>query len=166
MKPEIKIVNGMRVTQRKSVRASERDLVIKYAKRCLRVLAKKEYELPFTYQSAVDSLRIIVNCAGKASYGGARYISIDVGCYRGGQRYFSEYLRIIDDPTIGRATFKTPEGALAALVAHEVAHHVQFKYGHQTRWLKGKWREPHGQGWRSIYRILRREVVNDMRETC
>ena len=50
--------------------------------------------------------------------------------------------------------------ALAATVAHEISHFVQYRYGPDTRWLQRKYRKPHGEGFQDIYRILRSRVVN------
>jgi predicted SprT family Zn-dependent metalloprotease len=156
----------MKIEKRQAVKAAEAKLVEKLTKRCLREITKKKWELgelPVSYTRAQERMeKIIVNCSGKGSYGCARYISIDVSHYRAGNLYFTEYATVRDDPTIGARLFSTPEGALAALVAHEVAHHVQYRYGPVTRWLKKKYRKPHGEGWQAIYRILRREVVNGM----
>jgi hypothetical protein len=151
----------MKLEKRKNVQAAHAQLVMQMAKRCLRELSKKEYELNVSYAEMQRRLsKVIVNQSGKASYGCSAYISIDVGCYAGGMTWFSEYATIADDPTIGARTFDTPEQALFALVAHEIAHHVQYCYGPYTRWLKRKFRKPHGEGWQAIYRILRRELVN------
>jgi len=49
---------------------------------------------------------------------------------------------------------------LFAVVAHEIAHHVQMLYGPSTRYLKKTCHKSHGEAFKSIYRELRRTLVN------
>jgi hypothetical protein len=159
----------MKVFKGKNVTAAERDHVVRWTKKCLRELAKKEYEIeyggnPVTYQMMLDHIEVHVKARSQRSYGGSRGITIDVMRQRWGDRFMREYAAIENDPTIG-TYFGDPKMVTACIVAHEVAHHVQLLYGRETRWLKNKWRKAHGEGWRAIYRILRRELINTALET-
>ena len=85
----------------------------------------------------------------------------DLGCV-----VFKEYAQIRNSPVIG-SCYGPWHVVLAALVAHEVAHAVQYA-------LIGKWHcsskdlgnkllsAPHGEGWQEIYRYLRENWVNKM----
>jgi hypothetical protein len=155
-----------------NVTAAEHALVVKFAKRCLREICKKEHEIgarwnkdnQISYADAVTRLRIKTKCRGQRSYGGDREISIDVSGYRLGRRRHREYRAFQDDPVIGNLFADNPEVALFAEVAHEVAHHVQMRYGHTTRYLWKTYRKAHGEAFQTIYRELRRALVNPLIE--
>ena len=61
---------------------------------------------------------------------------------------FHEYKAFENDPVIGAFKTDDVEAVIAATVAHEVAHHVQYRYGPCTRWLKKSYRKPHGDGFK------------------
>lgn len=155
-----------------NVTAAEHALVVKFAKRCLREICKKEHEIGamfneanrISYAEAVTWLEVKTKCRGQRSYGGARDISIDVSGYRAGRCWHGEYPTFRDDPVIGDVFADNPEVALFAKVAHEVAHHVQMRYGRSTRYLAKTWRKPHGEAFQTIYRELRRALVNPLIE--
>ena len=71
-----------------------------------------------------------------------------------------EYPAFANDPVIGSRHAITPVLVVAGTIAHEVSHFVQYRYGPDTRWLHKRYRKPHGEGFRDIYRILRSKVVN------
>lgn len=141
-----------------NVPADVHKLVVKMAARCMRELSKKDYELP----ELTRSIEVRTKKSGQASYGGASGITIDVGDFIRGSKFVWEYAAIRKDPVIGRVRDAgSAENMLFALVAHEVAHHVQRRYANSMSFAwRVKMKKPHGDGWRMIYRWLRRELVN------
>jgi hypothetical protein len=164
----------MKVHKGPNVTTAERDLVVKWTKRCLRELAKKEYELvdfhlrPQTAASLQATLMINIKARLQRSNGSRNQITIDVrdAYCRGRHGKFGEYKAYASDPVIGDIAISDQEQGIAIIVAHEVAHHVQYRYGPYTRWLKRSYRKPHGHGFQDIYRILRSRVVNPFVEDC
>jgi len=150
----------MRVSKAENVKTHEQGLVIKYTKLCLREMAKKEHELGKSYQELLNSIAVNVKHRGQRSYGGSWGICIDVLYLRRKRIRLNEYTAYYKDPVIGSVDDITPELVLLGVVAHEVAHHIQYRCGPWTRWLKKTYRKPHGEGFQSIYRILRSRVVN------
>lgn len=135
------------------VTVGDQALVVKYTKLCLREIYRAEHEIPV---SGIG-LRIVTKRGRGTSYGSRYEITIDTkpdfhGIY--------EYAAYANDPVIGDNRKASREMALAAVVAHEIAHHIQYACGPQTRWLKKKYRKAHGEGFRDIYRILRSRVIN------
>jgi hypothetical protein len=141
-----------------NVPADVHKLVVKMAARCMRELSKKDYELP----ELTRSIEVRTKKSGQASYGGAVGITIDVGDFIRGSKFVWEYAAIREDAVIGRVRDAgSAENMLFALVAHEVAHHVQRRYANSMSFAwRVKMKKPHGDGWRMIYRWLRRELVN------
>ena len=164
----------MKVHKGPNVTTAERDLVVKWTKRCLRELAKKEYELvdfhlrPQTAASLQATLMINIKARLQRSNGSRNQITIDVrdAYCRGRHGKFGEYKAYASDPVIGDIAISDQEQGIAIIVAHEVAHHVQYRYGPYTRWLKRSYRKPHGHGFQDIYRILRSRVVNPFVKDC
>lgn len=143
-----------------NVKAAEAKLVRKMADRCLRELAKAEHEIPASYERMKASCRVHVKYRGQCSYGGPEGITIDLWCLRKGDSCMHEYSAYASDPVIGSMDCVDPEHHLMCIVAHEVAHHVQYRWGPRTRWLKSKYKKAHGEGFRDLYRILRSRLVN------
>ena len=165
MSSEIKSKRGPNVTP------DEHKLVVKFAKQCLREICKKQYEVqigvtypkvqPLTYADALKRLQVETKYRNQRSYGGAKGISIDVRHLRGSLTSFHEYKSFADDPVIGSITnCADSELLLKCLVAHEIAHHIQRRYGPFTRYLKKTCDKPHGEAFKTIYRELRRTLVN------
>jgi len=152
----------MRVTKADNVTTAEKNLVVKYTKICLREMAKKEHELGRSYQELLNGISVKVKHRGQCSNGGSWRICIDVCYLRRKTTTLTEYRAYHKDPVIGRVEDITPELVLLGVVAHEVAHHIQYRCGPRTRWLKGKYKKPHGEGFQAIYRILRSRVVNPL----
>ena len=150
----------MRIIQRTGVSAKDRDLALKWVKRCLREITRKNYGLPVDYGEARNDLVFTVKRAGHRSSACANGITIDISAYAKGSSALLEYPAFAHDPVIGSRNVITPELALAGTIAHEVSHFVQYRYGPHTRWLKKRYRKPHGEGFRGIYRMLRSKVVN------
>ena len=61
---------------------------------------------------------------------------------------------------IGSRTTLSPESVLAATIALEISHFIQYRYWPDTRWLQKRYRKPHGEGFQDIYRILGGRVIN------
>ena len=149
----------MRIIQRAGVSAKDRDLALKWVKRCLRELTRKEYELPVDYGEARNDLLVTIKGAGHRSSACAKGITIDISAYTKGSSALLEYPAFAHDPVIGSRNAIRPNW-FAGTIAHEISHFVQYRYGPNTRWLKKRYRKPHGEGFRDIYRILRSKVVN------
>ena len=151
----------------------EHNLVVKFAKQCLREICKKQYELeylckpwghrvkPVVYAEALNRLQVQTKYRNQSSYGSDTHICIDMGEYRLGATSFLEYRSFNDDPVIGDIKdCGDREILLKCLVAHEMSHHIQMRYGPHTRYLKNNFRKSHGDGFKTIYRELRRTLIN------
>ena len=132
----------------------------KWIKRCLREITRKHYELPVDYIAARTDIAVTVKLAGHRSSACERGVTIDVTAFNKSQTSLIEYPAFIRDPVIGSVELMSPELVLAGTIAHEVSHFVQYRYGPHTRWLRNRYRKPHGEGFQDIYRILRSRVVN------
>ena len=159
----------IRYSKSKNVTTAEKNLVVRYTKLCLREKAKKKYELRSRYGEVTlaelqSQCHVSVKFKGQTSYGWYEGISIDVYPLRRNLTSFVEYRAFDKDKIIGGSEAcglsPTPEDGVLLIVAHEVAHFVQLYCGPHTRWLKDKYRKPHGHGFQAIYRGLRAEVVN------
>ena len=150
----------MRIIQRAGVNAKDRDLALKWVKRCLREITRKDYELPVDYGEARNDLVVTVKRAGHRSSACAEGVMIDISAYTKGSLALLEYPAFTKDPVIGSGDAITPELVLASTIANDVSHYVQYRYCRDTRWLKKRYRKPHGEGFRDLYRILRSKVVN------
>jgi len=149
-----------------NVTPTEHKLVVKFAKQCLREICKKQYEVkyqgkPVVYTEALKQIQVRTKYRSQSSYGSDTHICIDMQRYRLSLTSFTEYRSFADDPVIGNINdCNDRELLLKCLVAHEVAHHIQMRYGRYTRWLKNNFRKAHGDGFKNIYRELRRTLIN------
>ena len=163
-----------------NVTPEEHKLVVRFAKQCLREICKKQYEVqigityprvrPLTYADALKRLRVETKYRNQRSYGSASHISIDVRHLRNPTRVglkrsqpwyvLNEYKSFAKDPVIGEFETMNKELVMLAVVAHEVAHHIQMRYGPFTRYLRKTYRKAHGDAFKAIYRELRRTLVN------
>ena len=150
----------MNVIQRIGVSAKDRDLAPKWVKHCLLEITREDYELPVDYGEARNDLVFTVKRTGHRSSACAKGITIDTSEYAKGSSTLLEYPAFAHDPVIGSRNVIAPELVLAGTIAHDVSHFVQYRYGPDTRRLKNRYRKPHGEGFRDIYRILRSKVVN------
>ena len=150
----------MNITTRLGVAAKERDLATKWIKRCLREITRKDYELPVDYAGARSDIAVTLKQEGHRSSACAKGVNIDLTFYRRRSSTLLEYPAFAQDRVIGSRNALPPELVLAATIAHEVSHFVQYRYGPDTRWLNKRYRKPHGEGFQEIYRILRARVVN------
>jgi len=143
-----------------SVCPADKKLVEEYVKRCMRLLRKKEYELDLPtdcWKKAVEVLS--VGNRHSRSKAGAHIIRINLGG-SGFYKTFSEYKAFADHPTIGSIAVNSAEDFIKVLVAHEVSHHVQYRYAWRIKRFKKTYRKPHGECFRAIYGYLRRDLVN------
>jgi hypothetical protein len=158
-----------------NVTPDEHKLVVKFAKQCLREICKKQYEVeyqgkPVVYAEAIKRLQVKTKHRDQRSYGSASHISIDVRHLRSPTRVglkrsqpwyvLNEYKSFAKDPVIGEFETMNKELVMLAVVAHEVAHHIQMRYGPFTRYLRKTYRKAHGDAFKAIYRELRRTLVN------
>jgi hypothetical protein len=150
----------MKVVKKSGVSAAERDTVVKWTKRCLREITLQHYELPVDYTTARNDLTLTVKRVGHRSSACAKGITIDITPLHRGSNDILEYRAFAGDPVIGSRSDVPPDMALAATIAHEVSHFIQYRYGPHTRWLLKTFRKPHGEGFQDIYRILRARVIN------
>ena len=150
----------MQIKTRSGVAATTRDTAIKWIKRCLREITRKNYELPVDYATARADIVVTLKLAGHRSSACAKGISIDLTAFNNGRTALIEYPAFAKDPVIGSRETLSPESVLAATIAHEISHFIQYRYGPNTRWLQKRYRKPHGEGFQDIYRILRARVIN------
>lgn len=134
-------------------------------KRCVRLLRKKEYELNLPTNSpdiAAEVLRVKRIQRAGATYGGRRVIQINLNYWQVGRHIFNEYAAFNDHPTIGKIEVASKDEALWIIVAHEVAHHVQYMYCPRVKRFKSTYKKPHGKCFRDVYAYLRRDLINPM----
>jgi hypothetical protein len=149
-----------------NVTPDEHKLVVKFAKQCLKEICKKQYEVeyqgkPVVYADAIKRLQVKTKHLGQRSYGSRDHISIDMKSYRRSFTSFTEYRSFADDPVIGTiSNCDDRELLLKCMIAHEVSHHINMRYGLYTRYLKNNFHKPHGDGFKTIYRELRRTLIN------
>lgn len=133
--------------------------------------ARERFNLPETWTPVV---RLDFNPRRKRSWGGRRivggrghpmvpFMSLVLSRYLGGElTTFSEYKRFEKDPVIGTFEGKTWENALACLIAHEIAHAVQYTITDEelVKELGGR-KRGHGVFWQNIYAIFRKRFINN-----
>lgn len=150
-------------------RADARD-VSKKVKRCIRQLRLKQYELDLPADAGTIALRYlrVRDTPGIRSRAGASNITINLGCWQRGNRFWTEYKRFDSDPVIGRIRISDADDALWCLVAHEVSHHVQYRYCPRVARFDARgnkpYTKPHGYCFQDVYRYLRRDLINPMIE--
>ncbi len=130
--------------------------------KCLRHLSKKDYGIIKDYSQSKAQARKVLEVYNTEirSRAGANRIILCTSHWGISKGSFSEYLSFKDHPTIGSLKGVTYKKALFALVAHEVSHHVQYKYLRLDRRYKHLYKKPHGDGFKLVYNILRRDLVN------
>ena len=146
-------------------KTAEEKLIERMVRKCMNHLKKKDYELGITkrdVEAAVKCTKVVTKdwCSG-ATYGGSRVIQINLNYWQHGKEgWHKEYPAYDNCPVIGGRYTKNLEEDFWLSVSHEVAHHVQYKFGPRCGWLKKTYRKPHGQGFKDIYSILRSQIVN------
>jgi hypothetical protein len=152
-----------------SIAREKEKIVEDIVKLCVRHLSKKQYELnlPKTaVKNAVKCLKVYARRDGR-SWAGQNMIKINALCWQFGNSAWSEYARFNKDPVIGRIEVKDNHDILLCLVAHEVSHFIQYTYYCWfPEYIKNKQNSDrgHGECFQTIYRYLRRDLVNPMIE--
>ena len=77
--------------------------------------------------------------------------------------WYKEYNSFDKDPEIGGFYIKAGDVQTTVLiqVLHELAHFIQFNLWHSDRQRWKHMRSPHGEGFRAIYKVLRKKYFND-----
>jgi len=138
-------------------------------KMCMRQLKKKEYEMKLTAQdvhNAVKHLNVYRRQNGR-SHAGYRNISINAACWQFGNKKWVEYKSFTKDKCIGQIEVSDNNDILLCLVAHEVSHYVQYTHSSKMpQYLRNKKSNDRGHGdcFKTIYRYLRRDLVNPIIE--
>lgn len=143
-------------------------LIIHQVKSCVKELMKKKYELNMNREAVTEAVKSIVIHQGTHTCGGTNIIKIGATTMQDftGFTHFNEYASFNNDSEIGRIEYGTFEALLFLVVAHEVSHHIQHRYLPKVARFKGKHRKPHGDGFKWVYRQLRRELVNPFVHEC
>jgi hypothetical protein len=137
---------------------------------CMNCLSNPLYELGITSRNAavahaLDSVKIYHNKKNHGGLGGSDTIQINLAKVNRNDK-FPEYAAYEKDPVIGAVPETDHWDYLFLLVAHEVTHHVQYKYcvtnlwGRQGTQFAGVRNRSHGEIFQKIYRYLRRDLVN------
>lgn len=142
--------------------------------KCINHLRKKEYELnipKLTYnidkkvkpsQYALQCLKVYDDrsrsCAGRSLI----QIGLCSSDLSKGKFKWKEYKSFNNDPTIGEIFTISPYQRLWLLVAHEVSHHVQYKYCPSVQRFKKTYKKGHGICFKTVYKYLRRDLINPM----
>lgn len=144
------------------VTKEEAKMIERYVRRCIRHLSKKEYELDLPKNAADVAVRCleVKRRQRSPSRAGRNLIRINLGYWQVGNRFHTEYASFDQDPTIGRIEVTEDADHWFVSIAHEVAHHVQYRYGPRIKRYKGTYKKPHGDAFKAIYRYLRRDLVN------
>ena len=90
----------MQIKTRAGVAATTRDTAIKWIKRCLREITRKDYELPVDYATARADIVVTLKSAGHRSSACAKGISIDLTAFNTGRTALIEYPAFAKDPVI------------------------------------------------------------------
>jgi hypothetical protein len=148
------------------VTVEELELVHGLIAMCIKHLSKKEYQLnlPKTaVQTALDVLEVKKR-KGTPSRAGSHLIRINLEYWQMNKPVAIEYAKYNNDPVIGQINVNRKFDQLLVMIAHEVSHHIQFRYGFYVDRYRSTYRKPHGYCFQSIYRYLRRDLVNPMIE--
>lgn len=132
-------------------------------KKCMRHLRKKNYEMKLTPEDTkriLSDLKVYKRENGRSSAGRSS-IKICTTCWQFGNKRWTEYKSFNKHPAIGAIEVNDDEDILMCLVAHEVAHYVQYTFiTKMPQFLRNKDTSPHGERFKMIYEWLRRDLVN------
>jgi hypothetical protein len=97
-----------------------------------------------------------------ATYAGADVIRINLGYWQFNKESttLTEYKAFGKNSVYGDREVTCVEDKLWVMVAHEVAHHVQYGFAQCRKSFKQQCGKAHGDGFQTIYRWLRLNVVN------
>lgn len=146
----------------KNVSKEEAKKVEALVRKCMRHLKKKEYELDLPNGCADAAVKVLkVKKIPRApSLAGSSAIIINLGYWQFGNSHHTEYKSFNEDPIIGKIEVSSNDDHLLITVAHEVAHFVQYKYCYRVKRFRQNYSKPHGDCFKTLYRYLRRDLVN------
>jgi|TARA_R100000081_G_C4816873_1_gene175856 hypothetical protein len=147
---------------------------------CINHLKKKKYELNIpskvSYYNGKKMLKLSpskfakkvlkIKQSGVRCKGGKNLIHIGLHYFqfKEGPGEDIEYKSYRDDSTIGNMYCQNNYQRLLITIAHEVSHHIQYKYCPRVDRFKTNYRKAHGECFKTIYRYLRRDLINPMIE--
>ena len=166
-----------------------RILIPQMVRKCMNHLKRKEYDLGITakdvnracgvmdewdvrgrdysynnswYRNQPYILRITDTEHSGATYAGADVIRINLNFWqlRSESSTMTEYKAFAKNKVYGNREVSCVEDKLWLIVSHEVAHHVQYKFARYRKSFKKPCAKGHGDGFQTIYRWLRLNVVN------
>lgn len=131
----------------------------------IRHLAKKEYELDIPYAKVRDKLRRhkmikLISRNRSTNSAGAIGFTYNKKYWQFDNDLHSEYKAYEKDPVIGDIAVNDNEDHLMIICAHEAAHYIQYTWARKQKRFRGKWEKPHGKCFQTLYRYLRRDLVN------
>ena len=132
---------------------------------CMNHLKKKEHELNITKADVDRAVKVLkVVDTGGSGYGGKNIIQISLSYWQNSNepRFWKEYDAFNKDPVIGGWEAQNLEHGIWLQVAHEVSHHVQYAICKNIPRFYKIYRKPHGRGFQTIYRYLRRGFINPL----
>ena len=134
----------------------------KMVRKCMTHLKKKGYELEITKADVDNAVRITRAVNSGSGYGGRDTIQIPLQYWQTEKVGYQEYKSFNKCPVIGGREDANAEQTYWLITAHEVSHHVQYLKGDSVPWLKRIYSKPHGEGFRTIYSLLRSGLINPM----
>jgi hypothetical protein len=137
---------------------------------CMNHLKKKEYELGITKADVDTAVRVleVIDKKGVTGCGGRDIIKINMSYWQHSNEphTVTEYKSFNEDPVIGKHEVQNFEHCVWLEVAHEVSHHVQYAIcPHIKRFSRRgskSYFKPHGDGFKAIYRYLRKDFINPL----
>ena len=137
---------------------------------CMNQLKKKEYELGITKADVDTAVRVleVIDKNGVTGCGGRAIIKINMSYWQHSNEphTYTEYKSFNEDPVIGKHEVQNFEHCVWLQVAHEVSHHVQYAIcPHIKRFSRRgskSYFKPHGDGFKAIYRYLRKDFINPL----
>jgi len=147
-----------------------RNTIKKMVRKCMNHLKKKEYELNITtadVDKAVDVTRIVNKSAnatyvkaGRNNTVSAMQFNLSYYQHIDEEHYQREYKNFDSDPQIGGRKCLNLNHAFLMTVSHEVSHLVQRIKAPKIKRFAKTHSKSHGDCFKSIYRYLRRDLVN------
>ena len=136
---------------------------------CVNHLKRKVYEIPMFPTNGMRPSKyakkiLKISPTGVRGHGGkdSIYIGLQYYQFRKGSGEYIEYKSFAKDPVIGNIHCRTNFQRLLLVVAHEVAHHVQYKYCPNVPRFKNTYKKGHGDCFKAVYRYLRADLINPM----
>jgi hypothetical protein len=108
-------------------------------------------------QYAQSIIKITKNATSSA---GAHRIAITKDYWQTGEEHHLEYASFNKHPIIGKIKVASHLEHLIVVVAHELSHHVQWRLCPGLERFKLVLNTPHGQVFKEVYTVLRKDFVN------